>query len=70
MRRPIIKKFHYQGVPLEDLLDDAPLHPQATSVDESDFAESGGVGFVEILFDHRRDVSRGEGVEVESLFDG
>ena len=65
MRRRIVKKFQHQRVPFEHLLDDAALHTLPTAVDEPHFAQPGGVCFVDVLFDHRRDVSRGESVEVE-----
>ena len=70
MRRRIVEKLHYQRVPLEHSLDDAALHPHAASMDQPDLAESGGVRFVEVLCDNRRDISRGEGVEVEGPFNG
>ncbi len=57
-------------MPLEHSLDDSPLHAHAASVNESDFDQSGCVRFVEVLFDHRGDVSRCEGMEVEGPVDG
>ena len=54
----------------ERLVDDTALYTLPTAMDESDVAEPGGVRFVEVLFDDRRDVSRREGVQVEGAFDG
>lgn len=70
MRRCIIKKFQHQRVPFEHLLDDAALHALSTAVDEPYFPEPGGVRFIDVLFDNRRDVSRGETVKVEAALDG
>jgi hypothetical protein len=70
MRRPVVKKFNHERVPLEHSLDDSPLHAYAASVNESDFGKSRRVRFVQVLFDHGGDVSRGEGVEVEGPVDG
>jgi hypothetical protein len=70
MRRWIVKKFHYERVPFERLLHDAPLHSCPPAMDEPYLAQAGGVGFIQVLFDDRRDVARREGVEVEGSFDG
>lgn len=69
MRRLIVKKLQYQGVPLQDLLHDAALHSCTAAMDESNLVETGGVSLVQILFDHRRDVARGKGVKVDDAFD-
>lgn len=53
----------------ECLLDDAALHPYATSVDEADFTKAREVCSVDVFLDDRSDVAWGEGVEVESRLD-
>lgn len=70
MRRPIVEKFHHQGVPLEHVLDDPPLDAGAASMDDADLSEPCRVCFVQVLFDDRRDVSRGERMKIERSFDG
>ena len=70
MRRPVVKKLNHQRVLLEHSLDDSPLHTYAASVNESDFGKSRRVRFVQVLFDHGGDVSRGESMEVEGSVDG
>ena len=70
MRRSIVEKFHHQGVTLEHSLDDPPLDADAASVNDADLAQPRGMCFVEVLLDHRRYVSRGEGVQIERCFDG
>jgi hypothetical protein len=70
MRRPVVKKLHDQGVPLEHSPHDSPLHTDTASVNESNLCQSSRVRFVEVLFDHRRHVAWGEGVEIEGPVDG
>jgi hypothetical protein len=70
MGRRIVKKFHYQRMPFEHLLDDAALHPAATAVYETHLGEPGGMCFVDVLFDYGGNVSRGKRVQVEAAFDG
>ena len=70
MRRRIVKKLQHQGVLLEHVLDDPPLHPRAASVYEPHVADPGGMSFVQVLLDHRRDVLRRERVEIEGAVDG
>ena len=69
MGRRVVEKLQYTRVPLEGLLHDAALHAEATTVDETDLAQPGGMRFVDVLFHHRRDVAWRERVEVESAFD-
>jgi hypothetical protein len=70
MRRRIVKKFQYERVPLERLLNDAALYAQPAAMDEPDLSESGCVCFVDVLFDNRRDVRRRKCVEIEGALDG
>ena len=70
MRRSIIKKLRYEGMPFEGLLDDAALDARAPAMDEPHVAQAGGVCFIQILFDDGRDVARREGVKIEDTFDG
>lgn len=70
MRRRIVKKFHYQRVPFQGLLHDAALHARPPAMDEPHVAQAGGMRFIQVFFDDRRDVARGEGVKVEDAFDG
>jgi len=70
MRRRVVEKLQHTRVALEDLLHDAALHSEATTVDETDLAQTGGMRFVDVLFHHRRDVAWRERVEVESALDG
>ncbi len=69
MGRRVVEKLQYTRVPLEGLLHDAALHTEATTVDETDLAQPGGMRFVDVLFHHRRDVAWRERMEVESAFD-
>ncbi len=57
-------------VPVERGLDDAALDAAAASVHETDLAQAGCRGGVDVLRDHRGDVPRREGVEIELAFDG
>jgi hypothetical protein len=70
MRGRIVKKFQHERVAVERLLHDATLDDCPSAMDEPYLAQSGGVRFDEVLFDDGRDVSRGEGVEVEDAVDG
>ena len=55
----IVKRFH-QRMPLERLLDDAPLDPASAAVNESHVPQSSPVRGVHVLFDYRLDVTRVE----------
>ena len=59
-----------QRMPGQQRLDDGALHPDSPPVDQPDFAEPALVGGPEVLLDDRRNVARGEGVEVERVLDG
>ena len=69
MRLRRIPEFDDQRMSFERLLDDAALYASASSVDQADLAQAEIRGGGHVLFDHRRDVARGEGVEVEGVFD-
>ena len=58
-----------QRVFLERLLNDTSLNPLAAAVNEANLTESRFVSGVDVLFDNRFDVARGEGVEIERAFD-
>ena len=64
MRGGVVKKFNHHGMGFEHLLNDPSLHAAAAAMDEPDLTQSGGVRLVEVLFDHRRDVTRRERVQV------
>ena len=68
--RRVVEKLQYTRVPLEGIVHDAALHTEATTVDETDLAQAGGMCFVDVLFHHRRDVARRERMEIESALDG
>jgi len=53
----------------ERLLDDPALHALAASVNQPHLAEAGFVCGSDVLDDHRRDIARREGMEVERIFD-
>jgi hypothetical protein len=67
--RRVVEKLQYTRVPLEGIVHDAALHTEATTVDETDLAQPGGMRVVDVLFHHRRDVAWSERMEVESAFD-
>ena len=69
MRCLIVKKLQHERVPLQGPLHDAALHPCPAAMDEPNFMQAGGVSFVQVLFDDRRNVAGGEGVKVEVAFD-
>src|SRR5438309_8073679 len=70
MRLRGVPELDDQRMPFERLLDDAPLHTAATSMNEAHLAQTALPGDVHVLLDDRFDVARLEGVEVERLFDG
>lgn len=70
MRRGVVEKLQHQGMPIEGLLDDAALDAHAPAMDKPHVAQAGGVGFIQILFDDRGDIARGEGVQIEDTLDG
>ena len=50
---------------LERLLNDAALDAFPASVDQTHFTQACLMGGVHVLLDHRFDVARGEGVQIE-----
>lgn len=70
MRRRIVKKLQHERVTFQRLLHDAALYADAAAVDEAHFAESCRMRFVHVVLDDRWNVSRGERVQVERVFDG
>jgi hypothetical protein len=52
-------------MPLERLLHDSALNPHAAPVDQAHLSKTGGVGCVHVLLDHRNNVPRMKGVEVQ-----
>jgi hypothetical protein len=69
VRAGIVAKAFHERVPLQGPLHGQPLNAYPSSMDHPDFAKAGGVRFVDVLFNHRRDVARGERVKVELRFD-
>ena len=70
MRFRRIVEALYQRVPLERGLDDAALYAGAAAVNEAHLAQAGLVRRGDVLLDDGLDVTRVEGVEVESAVDG
>ena len=70
MRGRVVEKFHDERVPFERLLHDAPLNADPAAVDEAHLTQPGGVRFVQVFRDDRRDIARREGVEVQLSRDG
>jgi hypothetical protein len=58
-----------QRMPFEHLLHDASLDPFSAAVNQAHFPQSGLVRGADVLFDHGRNITRGERVQVESIFD-
>ena len=56
-------------MPLECRLDDAALHASAAAVNQSYLAQAGLLGGADVFVDDRRDVSSGEGMQVECVLD-
>jgi hypothetical protein len=53
----------------ERRLHDAALHASPAAVDDPDLGEASAVRRAQVLVDHRRDVARREGVEIDRVFD-
>jgi hypothetical protein len=66
----VVPERRHEVVALEDRLDDAALHAAASAVDESDFGQATPVRRPQILVYDRRDIARGEGVQIELRVDG
>ena len=58
-----------EGMALEGLLHDAALHAPASAMDQPHFAEAPFPRSGHVFVDDGGDVSGGEGVEVEGVFD-
>lgn len=54
------------GSPGQDRPDDFPLDPDAASVDDPNFTESGAKGFVQVFLDHRLDFLGSERMKIET----
>lgn len=59
-----------EGMPRERGVDVAPLHPDAPAVHDADLAQSRVPRGAHILRDHRADVARREGVQIDLRLDG
>ena len=70
MRLSRVPELLDQRMGFEHTLHDGALHALAASVNQTDFAQAGFVSGPDIFLDYRRDVTRGERVQVESAFDG
>jgi len=57
-----------ERVLLEHRLDDAALDADAAAVNQAHFTQAGGMGRVHVFRNHRRNVARGERVQVERPF--
>ena len=65
MRLGSVPEFHDERVTFERLLHDAALHALATAVNEPYFPQARLVRGVQIFLDHRRDIARQEGVQIQ-----
>ena len=70
MRFGGVPEFGDKRVLFECLLDDSSLNAFAASMDQPNFAQAGGMCLVDVFLDNRRDVARGERVQIEMIFDG
>ena len=70
MRFRGIPELGNERVPFERLLHYPALNALAPAVYQSNFMQSGRVRRGDVLLDDGRDVTRGERVEVEMVFDG
>ena len=70
MRFRGIPELGNERVPFEHLLHYPALNAFAPAVYQANFAQPGGVRRVDVLLDDGRDITRGECVEVEMIFDG
>ena len=70
MRRGVVPEFDDAGMAIEGLLHDAALDTAAAAVHQTHFMEPGGGRRLDELGDHRRDVPRREGVQIELALDG
>ena len=69
MRCRIVEKSQHQRVPIEGLLHDSALYARSAAMNEPHFMQSYSVRLVEVLFDDRWDIARGENVEIELALD-
>ncbi len=69
MRLRGIPELLDERMPLERLLDDAPLNAFAAPVDQPYLAEPGCVGGGDVLLDHGRNVGGKKRMEVEGSLD-
>jgi hypothetical protein len=65
----IVPELEHAWMPVERGLHDPPLHAAAPPMDQPHGVEAGGGGRVNVLGDDRRNVPRGEGVEIDLAFD-
>jgi hypothetical protein len=64
-----VPELVYQRMLFECLLDDPALNAFSPSMNEPYLSEPGLVGGSDVLFDHRSDVTRSKGVQVERILD-
>jgi len=65
MRLGGVVELDDERVSLERVLHDAALHADPAAMNQPHFPKSGLVRQPHVLFDHRRDIVRGERVEVQ-----
>ena len=65
----VVAEFDHERVPIECLLDDAPLHTAPPTVDESHFCQPSLDSGRNVLFDDGGDVPRLKRVKVQRVFD-
>ena len=70
MRLSRVPELLDQRMGRKHTLHDGALHALAAAVNQPDLAQPGLVGRVDVFLDDRRDVARGERVQVERAFDG
>jgi hypothetical protein len=66
----IIEELDYERMAVQGLLHDTALNTLSAPVDQANGAQAGLMRRIEVLLDDRRNISGGEGVEVEAVPDG
>ena len=66
----IVKKFQYEGVLLQDLLDDPSLDAVPASVYQPHLTQTSSVRLGDVFLDDRSNIARRERMEVKGSLDG
>jgi hypothetical protein len=70
MRIVVVPELGHLRVPFEGRLNDATLDSAAASVDDAHVTQAGGSRGLDVFVHDRRDVARGEGMEIQFVLDG